>query len=63
VLDNYRNARDVSLARRDGGDVSTEDLRSAMVCYRALFTELVSTSVRPPAIENAKDRRGDRRSA
>lgn len=43
VLDNYRQARAVSVARDDGGDVSTEDLRGAMVCYRDLFRELLNT--------------------
>jgi hypothetical protein len=43
VLDNYRRAREVSVARRDGGGVSTEDLREAMVCYRDLFRELLNT--------------------
>jgi hypothetical protein len=47
VLDNYRRARAVSVARQDGGDVSTEDLRTAMVCYRDLFTELLNTSGAP----------------
>ena len=47
VLDNYRQARAVSVARQEGGDVSTEDLRNAMVCYRDLFTELLNTGGAP----------------
>jgi hypothetical protein len=47
VVDNYRKARSVSVARSDGGDVTTEDLRMAMVCYRDLFTELLNTGGAP----------------
>jgi len=40
VVENYRAAHDV--AQRHGrGQASTEDLRNAMVCYRALFQELL----------------------
>jgi hypothetical protein len=51
VLNNYRDGREVAVARDKGEDVETEDLRRAMVCYRALFTELLSTGAEPPAIE------------
>ncbi|MEX2225225.1 MAG: hypothetical protein WEB52_02100 [Dehalococcoidia bacterium] len=54
VLDNYRRARDVSVARNEGGDVTTEDLRTAMVCYRDLFTELLNTSEGPPAMRDSR---------
>jgi hypothetical protein len=40
VVENYRSARDVALANQRG-DASTEDLRQAMVRYRALFAELL----------------------
>jgi hypothetical protein len=43
VLDNYRKARSVSVARGEGAEVTTEDLRDAMVCYRDLFRELLNT--------------------
>ncbi|HXK34735.1 MAG TPA: hypothetical protein VNM91_12075, partial [Dehalococcoidia bacterium] len=50
VVDNYRQAGRIMAARSDG-DVSTEDLRQAMVHYRALFTELLNTAGAPPAVE------------
>jgi len=40
VVENYRVACDIA-ARQDRGQVSTEDLRKAMVHYRALFEELL----------------------
>ena len=40
VVDNYRAAHDIA-ERRSRGQASTEDLRQAMVHYRALFTELL----------------------
>ena len=40
VLDHYRAARNLALADA-GGDASTEDLRQAMVHYRALFNDLL----------------------
>lgn len=54
VLDNYRQARAVTVARREGRDVSTEDLRNAMVCYRDLFRELLNTAPAPPATGDAR---------
>jgi hypothetical protein len=52
VVENYRTAHDIAL-RQQRGEASTEDLRKAMVHYRALFDDLladerpVSTEVRP----------------
>lgn len=43
TLDHYRAAHDIS-ERQRGGDVSTEDLRTAMVHYRALFEDLLGTT-------------------
>lgn len=43
VVDNYRAAHGIA-ARCERGDVSTEDLRKAMVHYRTLFEELLGTS-------------------
>jgi hypothetical protein len=43
VVDNFRAAHAISLAS-DHEMASTEDLRQAMVHYRALFQELVGTS-------------------
>jgi hypothetical protein len=46
VVSNYRAAHDIAL-RRDKDGASTEDLRQAMVHYRALFSELLEP-VREP---------------
>jgi hypothetical protein len=40
VVQNYRTAHDISL-RDANGEASTEDLRQAMLYYRALFRDLV----------------------
>ena len=40
VVENYRAAYDIA-QRRSRGQASTEDLRQAMVHYRALFSELL----------------------
>jgi hypothetical protein len=40
VVENYRIAHEIALRDRDG-QASTEDLRKAMVHYRALFEELL----------------------
>jgi hypothetical protein len=40
VVDNYRAGHDIAL-RHSRGQASTEDLRQAMVHYRALFQELL----------------------
>src|SRR5438477_10077320 len=46
VVENYRAA--VAIARRSGrGEASTEDLRQAMVHYRALFEELLEAAPIP----------------
>jgi hypothetical protein len=47
VVQNYRAARDI-VARHGRGESSTEDLRRAMVHYRALFDELLES----PRTEN-----------
>jgi len=41
-VDDYRRAREIT-SRADRGQASTEDLREAMICYRALFAELTGT--------------------
>lgn len=43
TLDHYRAAHDIS-ERQVDSDVSTEDLRTAMVHYRALFEDLLGTN-------------------
>jgi hypothetical protein len=47
VTQNYRAAHEIAL-RQASGRASTEELRRAMIHYRALFDELVSV---PPAID------------
>ena len=42
VISNYRAAHGISIAN-DRGNASTENLRTAMVHYRALFEELLET--------------------
>jgi hypothetical protein len=42
VVEHYRAARTLARAREEG-QVSTEDLRQAMVHYRALFSDLLRT--------------------
>jgi hypothetical protein len=49
VVENYRAAHDIAL-RHGRGQASTEDLRKAMVHYRALFEELLG--------DNQPQRRG-----
>jgi hypothetical protein len=44
VVENYRAARAISMRNRSGS-ASTEDLRQAMVHYRALFDDLLETRV------------------
>jgi hypothetical protein len=39
VVDHYRTAHDIAL-RHERGEAGTEDLRQAMIHYRALFEEL-----------------------
>ena len=43
IVDNYRTAHDIRL-RQSAGKASTEDLRQAMVHYRALSQELLEES-------------------
>ena len=40
VVDHYRTAHDIAV-RHERGDAGTEDLRQAMIHYRALFDDLV----------------------
>jgi len=48
VVENYRTAHEIAL--REGQDPgTTEDLRKAMVSYRALFEDLLSETVEKPA--------------
>ena len=52
VIDNYRVAHEIAL-RDSHGEASTEDLRKAMVCYRALFEDLLEE----PVVEHEEVRR------
>ncbi|MDL4817129.1 hypothetical protein [Actinomadura opuntiae] len=52
TLDHYRRAHDIS-GRAAGKQASTEDLRQAMVHYRALFEELLSVPAQSTATEDA----------
>ena len=50
VVQNYRAAHNIAVA--DGaGKASTEDLRRAVVCYRALFADLLETELAPTGSE------------
>jgi len=45
VVENYRAAHSIAI-RGERGDVTTEDLRQAMVHYRTLFNDLLGTDER-----------------
>jgi hypothetical protein len=47
VVQNYRTAHDIAV-REQRGEASTEDLRKAMVHYRALFEDLLETGEPEP---------------
>jgi hypothetical protein len=49
VAENYRAAQAIAL-RSEQGAVSTEDLRKAVVHYRALFDELLEVKDAPPMV-------------
>ncbi|MFD4675117.1 hypothetical protein ACFWNN_35695 [Lentzea sp. NPDC058450] len=46
TLEHYRKAHDIS-ERQEIGEASTEDLRTAMVHYRELFTDLLEHGAEP----------------
>jgi hypothetical protein len=50
VVQNYRAAHDIAVADQRGKS-STEDLRKAFVCYRALFAYLLQTQTATPIRE------------
>jgi len=58
VLDNYRAAYVISQRAADGM-ASTEDLRQAMIHYRALFQDLLGTEATPAATETTAGLPGD----
>lgn len=47
VVDHYHKAHDIAL-RQERGQASTEDLRQAMIHYRALFDNLVGATAAAP---------------
>jgi hypothetical protein len=47
VVSNFRAAHDIALRSRDGGS-TTEDLRKAVIHYRALFAELLEVAEERP---------------
>ena len=46
VVENYRSAHEIS-GRAVNDEASTEDLRQAMIHFRALFVELLGVDDRP----------------
>lgn len=55
VVMNYRAARDIARAHARG-EASTEDLRQAMVHYRALFDDLLGTRAADAEAESERER-------
>ena len=49
VVENYRVAHEIAL-REGRGPGGTEDLRKAMVSYRALFEDLLETAGKPQEV-------------
>ena len=54
VLEHYRAGHGIALAHRQG-HAGTEDLRQAMVHYRALFEELLEAGGEPEVIVDVRD--------
>jgi hypothetical protein len=54
VVENYRAAHDISAANANG-TAKTEDLRQAMVHYRALFDELLGADVERTREDEARN--------
>lgn len=52
VVRNYRIAHDIAL-RDNGGETSTEELRTALLHYRLLFEDLLDVSVSEPEKQKA----------
>ena len=55
VVMNYRAAREIAVLH-SAGKANTEDLRQAMVHYRALFQDLLEIREEPPVEEVRQDR-------
>jgi hypothetical protein len=52
-VEHYRIACDIA-GKQEKGQANTEDLRTAMVHYRALFEELLGSSVQEPQPQEAR---------
>jgi FtsZ-interacting cell division protein ZipA len=50
VVENYRAAHEMALREKKGA-ATTEDLRQAMVSYRALFEDLLDTAPKPEEVK------------
>lgn len=59
VVEHYRAACEVARAN-ERGEADTEQLRQAVVHYRALFTDLNNVAERPEAPHRREERSGDR---
>lgn len=57
VVDNYRHAHEIAL-RNQRGAANTEDLRQAVVYYRAIFNELLEISEPQQRIPEREQRKG-----
>ena len=55
VVDHYRAAHAIAV-RDSRGQASTEDLRKALVHYRALFQDLLEVAPEPVSIRHAEAR-------
>ncbi len=62
TLDHYRSATEVN-RRRSSGEASTEDLRQAMVHYRALFDDLLGNVRKSESTADADTSAGSARTA
>lgn len=54
VVSNYRAARTIAL-KDERGEATTEDLRKAVVYYRALFDELLEVNEPRPDVSSARE--------
>jgi hypothetical protein len=57
VVEHYRTAHEIAL-RQEGGTASTEDLRKAIIHYRAIFDELLDSSAARREVREAQRKGG-----
>jgi hypothetical protein len=62
VVNHYRAGHDIAV-RHKRGEAGTEDLRQAMIHYRALFDELVEDAGVSPETQDPADQKAGRRAA